>query len=181
MYYKVISSHIMPAQVILSVTIQDPIIWNENNKVTWPPALILLLISVLILRKEICCMSYLICTKCSGASPEPSLGTTVHDFNNMLCKWFINWKGSQYHQLFSWLYLPHLTWLFFIFIASIFHASISKEGSDFLNQWVVVLVLPHWNAYMNHHPSHTFCISYLFLFLKIIFFVFFSSILQIQF
>lgn len=75
----------MLAQGILSVTIQDPMIWNENNKVTWPPAPILLLISVLILRKEICHVSYLICKKCSGASPEPSLGIPVHDFNNMLC------------------------------------------------------------------------------------------------
>lgn len=115
MCYKVVSSYVMLAQVILPVTIQDLIIWNKNNKVTWPPALILLLISVLILRKEICRMSYLICTKCSGASPEPSLGTTVHDFSNMLCKWFINWKGSQYHSYFLG-YISHI-WLgcFFYF------------------------------------------------------------------
>lgn len=60
----------------------------------------------------------------------------------------------------------------FFFIAFIFRASISNEASDFLNQWVVVLVLPHWNACMNHHPSHTSCNSYLFLYLKVIFFVF---------
>lgn len=29
-----ISSHVKLAQGILSVTIQDPMIWNENNKVT---------------------------------------------------------------------------------------------------------------------------------------------------
>lgn len=66
----------------------------------------LLLIRTLILRKDIYHIRQLISAKC----PEPSSGTMVHDFNSMLCKYFISWRESEYNQLFSWfLFLPHLT------------------------------------------------------------------------